>query len=94
MDYTNIDEPTRATFYLKLLCQWTSPGVAKSTGNHLIDYLYCPDKRLNETFKNKDGLDRGITRQEITIYGGRLPTLKELISKLEEQYNYIDAPIF
>ena len=94
MDYTNPSEATRAKFYLKLLCQWTSPGVAKTTGNHLIDYLYCPDQQLGETFKHPEGLERGITRQEITIYGGRLPPLNELIDKLDEQYNFVDAPIF
>ena len=94
MDYSNPNEALRKKFYNKLLCQWTSPGVSKAIGNHLIDYLYCPDKQLGETFKHPEGLERGITRQEITIYGGRLPPLKELIEKLDKQYNYIDAPIF
>ena len=61
LTYIDGSDPTaikRAKFYNKLLCQWTSAGVSKACGNHLIDYLYCPDKRLNETFKNIDGLER------------------------------------
>ena len=97
LTYIDASDPLaikRAKFYNKLLCQWTSPGVAKSIGNHLIDYLYCPDKRLNETFKNVDGLERGITRQEITLYGGRLPSLRELKAELNDQHYYVDNPIF
>ena len=94
IDSTDPNAIKRAKFYNKLLCQWTSPGVAKSTGNHLIDYLYCPDKQLNKTFKNKKGMERGITRQEITLYGGRLPSLKELKAELNEQHQYVEAPIF
>lgn len=94
LDHTDPDNPARIKWYNKTLCQWTSPGVSKATGNHLTDYLYCPDKRLSETFKNPDALNRGITRFEITIYGGRLPTLNELIKKLDEQYKYVNAPIF
>ena len=48
---------------------------------------------MRETFKNPDALNRGITRFEITIYGGRLRTLDELIKKLEEQYKYVNAHI-
>jgi len=94
LDHTDPDNPARIKWYNKTLCQWTSPGVAKATGNHLTDYLYCPDKRLSETFKHPDAINRGITRFEITIYGGRLPTLNELINKLDEQYKYVNAPIF
>ena len=94
LDHTDPDNPARIKWYNKTLCQWTSPGVSKATGNHLTDYLYCPDKRLSKTFKHPDALNRGITRFEITIYGGRLPTLNELIKKLDEQYKYVNAPIF
>ena len=94
MDYTEPKHAKRNKFYLKLLCQWTSPGVAKTTGHHLMDYLYCPDKQLGETFKNKLGLERGITRHEITIYGGKLPEYNEMLKMLDEQFKYVDAPIF
>jgi len=67
LDHTDPDNPARIKWYNKTLCQWTSPGVAKAVGNHLTDYLYCPDNRLSETFKHPDALNRGITRFEITI---------------------------
>ena len=40
LDHTDPDNPARIQWYNKTLCQCTSPGVAKATGNHLTDYFY------------------------------------------------------
>ncbi|KAL3870162.1 hypothetical protein ACJMK2_038244, partial [Sinanodonta woodiana] len=49
--YDNIK--TRCKVYNKQVCQWTSAGTTKSIGNHLLDYVKCPDQRLGETFKSQ-----------------------------------------
>lgn len=32
--------------YNNFVCQITSPGVTKTLGNHIINFVKCPDKRL------------------------------------------------
>ena len=61
MDYTDPAHAKRNKFYLKLLCQWTSLGVAKTTKHHLIDYLYCPDKQLAGNKETRNNNVRGNT---------------------------------
>lgn len=53
--------------YNKFVYQVTSPLVSKQIGNHIIDFLNCPDKRLNNTFSSGLGNEHGITKLESTI---------------------------
>lgn len=65
---TWINKNSRVKIYNKFVCQLTSPGVNKKIGNHVIDFLNCPDKRLRETFTCELARENGITRLEATIY--------------------------
>ncbi|RZF45761.1 hypothetical protein LSTR_LSTR016541 [Laodelphax striatellus] len=58
----------RAKVYNKFVCQMTSPGVNKDIGNHIANFVSCPDKRLRETFTNPSAQKHGITRLEVTFY--------------------------
>ncbi len=84
----------RGKFYDKFICQVTSGGVTKTVGSNLYNYLFCPDKRLRSTFSDERAINGGITRAEVTIRGGKLPSLEELEDTMEEIYNIGDAPIF
>ena len=84
----------RGKFYDKFICQITSGGVTKTIGSNIYNYLFCPDKRLQNTFSDERAINAGITRAEVTIRGGRLPSLQELENTMEEIYNIGDAPIF
>ena len=68
----------RGKFYDKWICQATSGGVTKTIGSNLYNYLFCPDKRLRNTFSDERAINAGITRSEVTIRGGKLPSLEEL----------------
>eukprot|EP00975_Prorocentrum_lima_P042606 8950852-Prorocentrum_lima.AAC.1 len=48
----------RYKIYDKLFCQFASPGVSSAVGNHLYDFVNCPDQRLRETFNNEDAKNR------------------------------------
>jgi len=65
---TRLNENSRVKVYNKFVCQMTSPGVNKQLGNHIINFLNCPDKRLKETFGSELAHKNGITRLEATIY--------------------------
>ena len=84
----------RFKYYNKPYCQFTSPGVAATTGNHLYDFVDCPDQRLKTTFKNPLARERGITRLEITIYGNFIPTNDKMVYLLDKLYNFVDVPLF
>uniref|UniRef100_A0A8D9AI20 Uncharacterized protein n=1 Tax=Cacopsylla melanoneura TaxID=428564 RepID=A0A8D9AI20_9HEMI len=58
----------RVKIYNKFVCQITSPGVNKTIGNNIINFINCPDKRLKETFASTLAKENGITRLEATIY--------------------------
>ena len=66
----------------------------RSFGSHVFDFLFCPDKRLNSTFKNKDAIKCGLTRLECTINGGRIPKEKELNNIIGNMYDIVNIPIF
>ncbi|KAE9521970.1 hypothetical protein AGLY_017629, partial [Aphis glycines] len=65
---TWLNENSRVKVYNKFICQMTSPGVNKQLGNHFINFINCPDKRLKETFGSELARKNGITRLETTIY--------------------------
>lgn len=82
----------RAKIYNKFVCQVTSPGVIKDIGNHILDFIVCPDKRLRETFANSKAKLHGITRFEATIYNyGDLENYKCV---LEENLDYFKSAPF
>jgi len=55
--------------------------------------LYCPDNRLKSTFKNDKAIEHGITRAEATIYGGYLPTKKQLEDRINTMFKNVDIPM-
>lgn len=93
----------RVKIYNKFICQLTSPGVNKCIGNHIIDFLNCPDKRLKETFSNTLAKEHGITRLEATIYNysiadnrtGEYNCLDDCLTLLEDTKLYFqNAPLY
>ena len=82
----------------------TSPGVNKQLGNHIIDFIVCPDTRLRETFASDLARMHGITRLEATIYNYSLENtcspktfdpIQDSLMLLNDSKNYFqNAPIF
>lgn len=58
----------RIKVYNKFVCQMTSPGVNKTFGHHIVNFVNCPDERLRNTFNDSRAKEHGITRLEATIY--------------------------
>jgi hypothetical protein len=81
----------RAKVYNKFVCQVTSPAVTKSIGNHLVDFLDCPDARLRATFADATAKATGITRLEATISGGRVPTRADLQDILQGMRGHLEG---
>jgi hypothetical protein len=73
------DMKIRCKLYNKFVCQITSGGTTKDIGNHIYNFLQCPDIRLGASFKHTLVKERGITRLEATYYSlGVLPTNNDL----------------
>ena len=102
---TWITSNARVKIYNKFICQVTSPGVNKKIGNHIIDFINCPDTRLRETFRSASAKEHGITRLEATIYNysignycnidDRYKPLEDCLSLLESSKLYFaQAPMY
>ena len=94
LTYIDTKHNLRCKYYNKFCCQLTCPSIMRSFGSHVFDFLFCPDKRLNSTFKNKDAIQCGLTRLECTINGGRIPKEKELNNIIGNMYDIVNIPIF
>lgn len=87
----------RAKIYNKFICQLTSPGINKQLGNHVVDFINCPDARLNETFSSTLAKEHGITRLEATIYNYStlLHPLNDCVQLLEDaKLSFQHAPFY
>jgi len=72
------------------VCQLTSPGVNKTVGTHILNFLDCPDKRLADTFANPLAKEHGLTRLEGTITDVDL-----CVELLEQNKSYLaQAPFY
>jgi len=89
---TWLNENSRAKMYNKFVCQMTSPGINKQLGNHIIDFLSCPDKRLQTTFESELAQKNGITRLEVTIYNytNEYFTAKEKYDPIDNCMNILE----
>lgn len=81
---TWLTDNCRVKIYNKFICQITSPGVNKTIGNHIVDFLNCPDKRLKDTFASELAKDCGITRLEATIYNYSIDGKEQTYNPLED----------
>ena len=84
----------RGKFYNKFVCQIECAGVQDSLGNNVANYCECPDRRLAETFANKDIQERGICRIEVSLYGIRPQdaTYTNAIEAVEETLTFSRNP--
>ncbi|VVC45583.1 Hypothetical protein CINCED_3A015533 [Cinara cedri] len=71
----------------KFVCQMTSPEVSKQLGNHIVNFVNCPDKRL-KPFEGVLVQENGITRLEATI--NNYITQSTLISYFKAQLGALD----
>ncbi len=94
LSFYDLQEDKRDKYYNKWVCQFTSAGVSRAFGAHVYDFLFCPDKRLNATFKDEKAIMCGVTRLESSIYNGRLPTEEQLERIIEDMYDIVDVPMF
>jgi hypothetical protein len=94
LEFKNNKLLNRYKIYNKAFAQFSSPGVANTCGTHLMDFLHCPDARLNETFKNPKAKEQGITRLEITHYRNTILEKEEMEEHLNFLYSIINKEIF
>ena len=87
---TWLTDNCRVKIYNKFICQITSPGVNKTIGNHIVDFLNCPDKRLRDTFASTLAKENGITRLEATIYNYNINNNEIIYNPLEDCKTLID----
>ena len=88
----------RVKLYNKIVSTLEAGEVKAGIGGHIADYVYSSSDRLRRLFYTKEVQERGLTRLEITIYGGQnnisketgLETLQKYITKV----NPPDNPLY
>ena len=71
LTYLRLDgkQKTRTKFYNKYVSNIEAGYVRSQFGGHLFDTVCSTSERLRKVFSNKDVIERGVTRLEVSVYG-------------------------